>query len=198
MINTHNGIKEKGLSPININDYPAIKRYLDNFYPELEVRADQGDTPYNLRNCAYMEDFFCQKIVWAETIRVYSDGSRNFPRFCLDTNSFTLDKTCFMMISKNAKFILAVLNSNLFEKYLKNNVMTLGTGSLGLQKEYIQQMPIPQISDTEQKQFCSLVEQIIEKNGKGLDSSHLEKQIDALVYKLYDLNEQEISYIEKV
>jgi methylase of polypeptide subunit release factors len=58
LINTHNGIKEKGIKPINIEDYPAIKKHLDKYYPKLEKRADKGDTPYNLRHCAYMEDFY--------------------------------------------------------------------------------------------------------------------------------------------
>ncbi|MFU2124585.1 Eco57I restriction-modification methylase domain-containing protein, partial [Ornithobacterium rhinotracheale] len=53
LINTHNGIKEKGIKPINIDDYPAIKKHLDQYWSRLEKRADQGVTPYNLRNCAY-------------------------------------------------------------------------------------------------------------------------------------------------
>ncbi|MGV4511182.1 Eco57I restriction-modification methylase domain-containing protein, partial [Ornithobacterium rhinotracheale] len=60
LINTHNGIKEKGIKPINIDDYPAIKKHLDQYWSRLEKRADQGVTPYNLRNCAYMEDFYKQ------------------------------------------------------------------------------------------------------------------------------------------
>ena len=55
LINTHNGVKENGIKPINIDDYPAIKNHLDKFYPELEKRQDKGDTPYNLRNCAYID-----------------------------------------------------------------------------------------------------------------------------------------------
>ncbi|MGQ3648874.1 hypothetical protein [Ornithobacterium rhinotracheale] len=58
LINTHNGIKEKGIKPINIDDYPAIKKHLDQYWTRLEKRADQGVTPYNLRNCAYMERLF--------------------------------------------------------------------------------------------------------------------------------------------
>jgi hypothetical protein len=55
LINTHNGIKEKSIKPINVKDYPAIKKHLDQFLPQLQKRADKGDTPYNLRNCAYMD-----------------------------------------------------------------------------------------------------------------------------------------------
>ncbi|WP_228438076.1 Eco57I restriction-modification methylase domain-containing protein [Chryseobacterium sp. 6424] len=55
LINTHNGIKEKGIKPVNIEDYPAVKKHLDSYYDSLKKRFDKGDTPYNLRNCAYME-----------------------------------------------------------------------------------------------------------------------------------------------
>ena len=55
LINTHNGVKEKGIKRIHIEDYPAVKAHLDLYYPQLEKRADQGDTPYNLRNCAYID-----------------------------------------------------------------------------------------------------------------------------------------------
>ena len=63
LINTHNGIK--GVKPrININEYSAVKAYLDQHWDKISKRADKGDTPYNLRNCAYMEDFYKPKIVW--------------------------------------------------------------------------------------------------------------------------------------
>ena len=64
LINTHNGIKEKNIPPIDVKKYPAIKAHLDKFYNNLVKRQDKGDTPYNLRNCAYTEDFNKQKIVW--------------------------------------------------------------------------------------------------------------------------------------
>jgi len=49
---------------IDINKYPGIKKYLYTFYEKLENRLDQGDTPYNLRNCAYLEEFSKEKIIW--------------------------------------------------------------------------------------------------------------------------------------
>ena len=66
LITTHNGIKEKKINRIDINDYPAVKAHLDRYYDKLRVRADKGDTPYNLRNCVYMDDFSKQKIIWGE------------------------------------------------------------------------------------------------------------------------------------
>ena len=42
LINVHNGLKEKNIAPIIINHFPAIKRHLDNYYFDLEKRADNG------------------------------------------------------------------------------------------------------------------------------------------------------------
>lgn len=53
IINTHNGIKGK-LARIEVNEYPAIKAHLDQYWDKISKRADKGDTPYNLRNCVYM------------------------------------------------------------------------------------------------------------------------------------------------
>ena len=56
LICTHNGVKGK-IPRIDVKDYPAIKAHLDTFGSKVTKRSDQGDTPYNLRNCAYWEDF---------------------------------------------------------------------------------------------------------------------------------------------
>ena len=66
LINTHNGVKGR-LSPIDINDYPSVKQYLDLHWEKIKKREDKGITPYNLRNCAYMDDFSKQKIIYPET-----------------------------------------------------------------------------------------------------------------------------------
>lgn len=55
LINTHNGVKEKEIKPVNVDDYPAIKNHLNNYLLQLKSRQDKGDTIYNLRNCAYMD-----------------------------------------------------------------------------------------------------------------------------------------------
>lgn len=53
LINTHNGIRGK-LERIHIEEFPALKSYLAVYSSKLVKRSDKGDTPYNLRNCAYM------------------------------------------------------------------------------------------------------------------------------------------------
>ena len=75
IINTHNGIKGE-LERVHIEDYPAIKQHIDRHWDKVVKRADQGDTPYNLRNCAYLDLLSQPKIIWGEI----SDKSK----FCID------------------------------------------------------------------------------------------------------------------
>lgn len=63
LINMHNGIRGE-MERIHIEDYPAIKQHLDNYWNKIEPRADQGETAYNLRNCAYLDEFSRPKIIW--------------------------------------------------------------------------------------------------------------------------------------
>src|SRR5690606_20866130 len=56
LLNIHNGVRESGRTKINIDNYPTLKKHLDSFGTRLTKRADQGDTPYNLRNCAFLEE----------------------------------------------------------------------------------------------------------------------------------------------
>lgn len=64
LICTHNGIREENEPRIDIKDYPAVKAHLDKYYTNLAKRSDKGDTPYNLRNCAYIKEFSKPKIVF--------------------------------------------------------------------------------------------------------------------------------------
>ncbi len=57
LINTHNGICGE-VERIHIEDYPTIKQHLDYYWDKIETRADKGDTPYNLRNCAYVDGYW--------------------------------------------------------------------------------------------------------------------------------------------
>ncbi|MFG6376042.1 MAG: hypothetical protein K1W05_09005, partial [Desulfovibrio sp.] len=121
LILTHNGLKEKNIPPVDVTKYPAIKEHLDQFYPQLAKRQDKGGTPYNLRNCAYMEDFNKQKIVWKRVGSIL--------RFGLDNNGYMcLDSTCFA-IGKDLDYLVCFFNSNIGNYLLQKSPQT-GTGDL--------------------------------------------------------------------
>jgi len=191
LINAHNGIKEKGIKPIDINDYPAIKRRLDKYYSELEKRQDKGDTTYNLRNCAYMDDFSKHKILWAETMRIHKSDIKNFPRFGFSVECFFTDKTCFFATGNNLYYILAYLNSSLGRYLCKRYVSILDNGGYLMQKSYLELIPIAKPT----KAQIQDIESYCKKNIKE-QSNKYDKIIDEKIYAIYDkLSQDEIEYI---
>ena len=114
----HNGIKSKGIPPIDINNYPAIKHHLDDFYEKLAHRADKGDTPYNLRNCVYMNEFSKQKIVYREI----SDAMDA----CLVGPEYMLNNKCYLITGEHLIYILSYLNSKLFTKIMLQQANVTG------------------------------------------------------------------------
>ena len=137
LINTHNGVKEKGVKRINIEDYPAIKAHLDSYYSQLEARADQGDTPYNLRNCAYIEDFSKQKII-------YPDISEKL-NFQIIEEEIYFNNTIYFITSEteDLDYLLKFLNSNLIDWYYKTLSVQLGEKAVRMFTIYVLNIPIP-------------------------------------------------------
>jgi len=191
---------------LNIDDYPSIKRFfLDNFdirqleqsgkkYPELgfDARKKTGNKWFETQDqIAYYSEFEKEKVVWnriTDTI--------NFSY--IQKNYFVLDSTFFITGSK-LKYIICILNSKTSQKWIKMSAATLGEGSYGA-KIYIENLPIPPITTSNQpivEQIEALVDKILasKRTNPQSDTRHWEREIDRLVYRLYDLTEEEIKII---
>ena len=190
LINTHNGVKEKSISPIDINKYTAIKKYLDKYYSNLEIRQDKGITPYNLRDCAYLEDFKKPKII-------YPNMNKEFIAV-FDKAKFFTNQKCFIIISnvENLKYLTGLLNSKLNFWYFKQIGATLGAGGYEMSKIFVEKLPIPKVDKKTEDKIVNLVDRIIEGKKSGIDMRELEEEVDRLVYRLYELSEEEIKIIE--
>jgi hypothetical protein len=175
LINTHNGVREKGLKPIDVNNYPAIKRHLDQYYPQLEKRQDKGDTPYNLRNCAYMEDFFKQKICWKAV-------GRNLAFSLVEGGTFLTAPASFIT-SENNEYLLAFLHSKVGQYFIYNNSDTTGAGDIMLNIQSLERFPIPEIT----KNNDSAIKHLLQKRDY--------EKIDNLIFELYNFSTEEINYI---
>jgi hypothetical protein len=196
LIVTHNGIPEKGIKRIDIENYPSIKRHLDAHWDKISSRSDKGDTPYNLRSCAYMDDFAKPKIVWAETMRIHREDVSNFPRFALATNQVYTDKTCFIGTggSDELKLVLGILNSKVGRYQLGALVSKMDDGGWLMQKIYIERILIPQMSQRHRKRIASLVDSILNSTVKCT----AEHDLDNCIYDVYGLSDDETRHIEKV
>ncbi|OOQ13106.1 restriction endonuclease [Helicobacter pylori] len=198
VINTHNGytsnLKFK-IPPIDIEKYPAIKAHLDSHWDTIATRSDQGDTPYHLRNCAYLEDFEKEKIVYPcimakEPCFVYEEKGFYAPA---PANIITGDKI-------EIKYITALLNSKCI--YFAMRKFYMGGGIEGeLKTNNLEKIPIPQITEKNQEladKITDCAERILKSKAKDpkANTQKLEKEIDALVYQLYNLTDEEIKIIE--
>ena len=180
LINTHNGIRGE-VERIHIEDYPAIKQHLDNYWDKIEPRADQGETAYNLRNCAYLDDLSKTKIVWIEL----SDESK----FAICEDLVPLN-TVFFLTGSNLYHILGLLNSKLVHWYFTNCLGTSsGAGTNRWLKYTIEQLPLVPYSDD------SLSQMVIERLSPEAEINKCERQIDAYICELYKLSPDEMSFI---
>jgi hypothetical protein len=65
---------------------------------------------------------------------------------------------------------------------------------------YVGKIPIPSIGIKEQEPVFTLVDRVLaaKKRDPEADTSTLEREIDRLVYQLYDLTPEEIAIVEAV
>ena len=174
LINTHNGVKGK-FPRIDINDYPAVKAHLDQYWDKISVRADKGDTPYNLRNCAYLEDFFKPKITW---------GNLNLQgTYAYAPEGMFINAPSPFIATKNIA-ILHVLNSKIADYYIRSLGVTRNGGYFEYKPMFVEKLPIPKDGLEELQSF----------NEQPSASDEIEAS--RIIYQLYGLTSQEIEYIE--
>jgi hypothetical protein len=106
-------------------------------YEQIEKRADQGNSPYNLRNCTYMENFYKQKIIYPDIAEKLS--------FCLCREEIYCNNTVYFISSdtENLEYLLKYLNSNLINWYYKTLSVQLGETAVRMFSIYVLNIPIP-------------------------------------------------------
>lgn len=180
LINTHNGIKGK-LERIHIEDYSAVKAHLDQFWDKNKDRADQGDTPYNLRNCAYLEDFKQPKILFQEIVQE--------SQFMIDTEgTFFCNDTGRIIVGEGLYHLLGVLNSSLFFYAIKTfyGGGILGDHGVRMKHTFFEKFPCLPISED----ISSIAESLTHR----FDSQILVR-LEKIIFKTYGLTNDEVNYI---
>ncbi|WP_253690824.1 TaqI-like C-terminal specificity domain-containing protein [Treponema denticola] len=178
LLNVHNGIREKNIPLVNIDDYPAIKTHLDQYWDKISVRDDRGKTPYNLRNCAYMDDFSKQKII-------YPNMTKYLP-FVFDDKNFFVNQKCFIITGQYIGFLTAFFNSSLFKYCFRDNFPELQGGTRELSKIFFETIPVIAIDDKIETNFLNAVKDI--QNNYTHAKAIL---LDKMIFELYKLNQQE-------
>ena len=177
----------------DIEDFPAIKRYLLQYREQLEPRPVDweqnhpgekwpGRKPgpyqwYEIQdNIAYHSEFGKPKLVFpdiATEARVTFDLHRHF------SNDTT------MIIPLNDLFLLGLLNSPIVHDFYKNICAQIRGGFLRYKKLYVEQIPIPEASEEEKQAIIQLVQLCLDANGENCEA--YEAEINQRVAQLYGL-----------
>ena len=171
--------------------YPAIHRHLQGYRARLIARDSKGKFYWELGSATYHTAFEKPKIVYREISTLM--------RACIDTTgTYGLDSIYF--IPSDDLSLLAILNSRLFDWYARHTFTTLNDawagGSLRCKKGNMKHVPIAERTTAQKAELSRIVAQIL----AAPDSDNvraLEKEIDAIVYRLYGLSAEEIALIEQ-
>ena len=204
---------------INIKDYPAINRYLSQYKESLLPKPKdwkgaewKGRKPgnyqwYEIQDAVdYYEEFEKPKIIYPNICKK--------PEFTLDHTGFYTNQKCFI-ISYSDKYLLGILNSSV-SNFLFNLLLPKLRGDF-FEPSYVyfKDFPIRTIKDNDSVDMLKynlmiqLVEQMLSLNKQlaAAKTDHektliqrqidaTDKQIDKLVYELYDLTPEEIAIVE--
>ncbi|GAB4038610.1 Eco57I restriction-modification methylase domain-containing protein [Spirosoma gilvum] len=186
---------------IDITTYPAIHEYLFAFKKRLEPKPDEflGSWTgrkggkykwYEIQDSVdYWRSFDQEKIVWLEISDV--------PKFCFDDKKFFIEATAFFLVGHHLHYLLCILNSKLSQWYLDKITASTGAGTNRWKKVYLEKIPVPEISYSENLQFKELAQQIIATSSRGCSITHLEAEVNYLIFKKYGLTDEEQFYLLK-
>ena len=188
-------------------NYPAIADHLRPYEEEGKKRYDKGEYWWELRACDYYDEFEKPKIIYPNICK------RN--EFAFDSKGLYTNQKCFI-ISLSDKYLLGILNSSVMHFIYRNALPKLRGDYYEPSYVYFKEFPIPKLSvstrigEAQYNKMKLLVVQMLEaqrKLGKAKTQANkktcqkkvdlLDRQIDRLVYKLYDLTEEEIKIVEE-
>ena len=183
---------------LDIEEYPSVKQHLLSFGKERleqsgktlrggsKARKKTQHSWYELQDSiAYYEEFAKEKLFWMD---MSPEG-----RFSYSDEEMYCNNKGFIMTGKSLKYLCAVLNSTLVTWLMNNTARTTGMGLMQWEKFAVERIPVPNLTDDEQRPFIWLVDRILEAKAAdpGADTGELEDDLDWLVYSLYRLSKEE-------
>ncbi len=179
-------------NPKSMDDYPNLKKHLDRF--KEVITSD--NKPYGLHR-ARDERFFTGNpriIVLRKCAKEPIFSYVNFD--CYVSATFYIIKTKRF----DSKFLVGLLNSLLIRFWLKHRGKVQGN-NYQIDKEPLMNIPLIKITKSNKPtadKITVLVDKILQAKEKDpkANTQKLEKEIDALVYQLYNLTDEEIKIIE--
>ncbi|EEA6153512.1 class I SAM-dependent DNA methyltransferase [Campylobacter jejuni] len=179
-------------NPNSMDDYPNLKKHLDKF--QNVITSD--NKPYGLHR-ARDEKFFTGSPRIVALRKCVGEPKFSYVDFdCYVSATFYVIKTQRI----NVKYLTAILNSKLIAFWLKHKGKMQGN-NYQIDKEPLLNIPIVDTNSKNEKladELINLVDEILKakEQDKNANTQELENKINSLVYKLYNLTEEDIKIIE--
>jgi adenine-specific DNA-methyltransferase len=179
------------------NCYEYLSRYKSNLENRMDSRKsfkEMGRVWYSYTRKGLINIFDKKKILVGYIVPKNT--------YCLDEIGFMFSVGRVFAIQPNdekvTEIILGILNSSLSEFLMSSLCPIKQGGFYKISSHYLNSFPLPQLNKPECQEIKELVIRIQMDIANGInDNGDLEKQIDRLVYQLYDLTEDEIQIIEE-
>jgi len=168
--------------------YPAIYEHLNRYEARLRRRADQGRFWWELRPCEYYAEFEKPKVIIPAIARAAS--------YAFDRDGFySNDKTT--IIPTNDLYLLGLLNSWTLDFVMHSISAGRRGGYFEYKPMYLALLPIPQPTSAQRAAIEDLVCKLLGARGEGPEAAEWERELNRLVYEVYELTEEEIAIVEE-
>jgi adenine-specific DNA-methyltransferase len=173
--------------PDAMKPYPKLKKHMDKFTQIIT----SDNHPYGLHRSRNEQFFKGEKII---SLRKCFAPTFTYTDFdCYVSQTFNVIKTNRV----NLKFLTGLLNSRVSFFWLKHKGKIQGK-LLQIDKEPLLAVPLLVPTKEQQKPVIELIDRILaaKRKNRNADTSELEREIDRLLYQLYDLTPEEIEIVE--
>lgn len=169
---------------------PSIAKHLLPYQSVAKQRQDQGDYWWEMRACTYLSEFSNPKIIYPNMTK--------FMPFLYDTEGYYTNQKCFIMSGEALPYLTAFFNSFLFKYCFTHDFPELQGNTRELNKVIFEQIKIKKITETEQISFDTLMNTIsaLKKANPAADISKQEAELNAMIYKHYNITTEEQQIIE--
>ncbi len=154
-----------------------VDKIVINRLGNIQATLDNLSQHYLLSDSTFMA------ILWKDLENVanksISASIKRYSKLCRQEMESLSEGVCL-------EYLLGILNSHYAETLLAN----LRGGDYHIYPEHVRNIPIPQASNEQQKQIKEIVRDIISRKRKKHDISHLQSQLDDIVFSLYNTTPQ--------
>ncbi|MFH6986102.1 class I SAM-dependent DNA methyltransferase [Flavobacterium collinsii] len=172
-----------------IENFPAVYEYMKTHKHKLSMRnkAETGIRYewYSLQRWGanYWQEFSKPKIIYPNMTK--------FMPFVYDTKGFFINDKGFIITGNNLEYLTAFFNSSLFKYCFTENFPELMGGTRELRKVFFDKIPVKVIDSLTNQIFSKQINEIQFLKNTNKETKLKEKEIDELIFDLYELSTEE-------